>query len=224
MTVYLRTLLLEVIRPTHDGLHTEFGIPASDEADCLSLAIKVQETGQTAVRDQGDPNITGPATGLWQFEKTGGVWEILNAPKIAPIFRELCDRAGVRANDDAVWRFFTTPQSDELAAAAARLVMYLDPAPLPPVSQSAADVALAYYLRRWRPAANPKRENDFTSKAWPQAVEIVLANRRDGLSGARPVPAEPVLPPSAAPSSPSALEARVAALEATLERVRAALR
>lgn len=175
---YLTTLLLDTVRPVHDGLMKEFGIPANDDADCLSLAIKRQESGQTAVRDQGDPAITGPATGLWQFEKTGGIWEVLNHGKIAPIFRDLCARVGVDPVDDTVWRFFTTPAADELAAAAARLVIYIDPAPIPPASLASAPAALAYYLRRWRPAKNPKREADFVRDAWPQAVRIVQANPR----------------------------------------------
>ncbi len=223
MSTYLTGLLLDVIRPVHDGLHLEYGVPASIEADCLSLAIKVQESGLTAVRDQGDPNVTGPATGLWQFEKTGGVWEVLNMQKIAPIFIELCGRAGVRPVDDVVWRFFTTPQSDDLAAAAARLVMYLDPAPLPPATPEGVQAALAYYLRRWRPASNPRREQDFINKAWPAALNVIRASPR----AVRPAAPEPVqAPPSvpAVPVAPSTLEARVAALEARLERVGVAWR
>lgn len=224
MSEYLTSLLLNTIRPVHDGLHAEFGVPASIEADCLSLAIKVQESGPIAVRDQGDPAVTGPATGLWQFEKTGGVWEVLNSPKIAPVFIDLCERAGVRAEADPVWRFFTTPQSDELAAAAARLVMYLDPAPLPPASPEGASAALAYYLRRWRPAKNEKRERDFVTKAWPAALAVVQANPRAGAGSV----VQPVSggqgQPGAGTGDLAALSARVAALEAVLIRVSAALR
>ncbi len=208
MTDYLTTLLLETIRPVHDGLRSEFGIPATIEADCLSLAIKVQESGLTAVRDQGDPAITGPATGLWQFEKTGGVWEVLNSAKIAPIFRELCERVGVSPVADAVWRFFTTPPSDDIAAAAARLVLYLDPSPLPPATAAAAPAALAYYLRRWRPAKSPKREQDFLTKAWPAAVAIVQANPRAGVA-----PVVSAAPVPGGDDSLAALGARVASLE-----------
>ena len=212
MTAILTALLLETIRPVHDGLMHEFGVPASDAADCLSLAIKVQESGPGLVRDQGDPSVTGPATGLWQFEKGGGIWEVLNLPKIAPIFRELCKRAGIAAVDDAVWRFFTTPQSDDLAAAAARLVMYLDPAPLPPVDLAAAQAASDYYHRRWRPGA--KREADFIGKSWPAAVALVKANPR---SAAGPKPAAPM----GAPSNTLDIEARVAKLERLAERLKA---
>lgn len=191
---YLTTLLLNVVRPVHDGLMKEFGVPASDEADCISLAVKCQESGLTAVRDQGDPAVTGPATGLWQFEKGGGIWEVLNHGKIAPIFRNLCARVGVDPVADTVWRFFTTAASDELAAAAARLVIYLDPAPIPPATLAAAPAALAYYLRRWRPAKSPKREADFVRDAWPQAVQIVQANPRPLASPVvtAPSPAAPV--------------------------------
>ncbi len=228
MPGYLDTLLLDVIRPVHDGLHTEYGVPASIEADCLSLAIKVQESGLTAVRDQGDPNITGPATGLWQFELTGGIWEVLNMAKIAPIFRELCETSKVRPIDETVWRFFTTPQSDDLAAAAARLVMYLDPAPLPPATPAGVNAALDYYLRRWRPAKNEKRERDFVTKAWPAALAVIQANPRGDRPAttlpSSPEPAQPVQGVPAPPVAPASLEARVAALEAFLDRVRAVWR
>jgi hypothetical protein len=217
MSEYLKGLLLDIIRPVHDGLHAEYGVPASIEADCLSLAIKIQESGQTAVRDQGDPTVTGPATGLWQFERTGGVWECLNAPKIAPIFVELAERSGLRpVSDQTVWRYFTTPQSDDLAAAGARLVMYLDPAPLPSATLDAVQAALGYYLRRWRPAKNERREQDFVTKAWPQAVAIARANPRtpETVSAAPPTLVE----------RPDRLEARVAELERRMAALGAALR
>lgn len=209
MSAFLPVLLTDVIRPVHDGLMAEFGIPSTIDADCLSLAIKIQESGDGPVRDQGDPNITGPATGLWQFERGGGVWEVLNLAKIAPIFKTLCGRAGIRAEADAVWRFFTTPQSDELAAAAARLVIYLDPAPIPPATLASAAAASAYYHRRWRPGA--KRDHDFITKSWPRAVALVQQYPR----GATPTPA-PAGPVPALPVSPDALadiERRLRALE-----------
>lgn len=231
MADFMTDLLLKVVRPINDGLQAEFGIPATIEADCLMLSIKYQESGPNAVRDQGDPAVTGPATGLWQFEKGGGIWEILNHAKISPIFRNLCARVGVQPVDDTVWRFFTTPQSDELAAAAARLVLYIDPAAIPPATLAAAQAALAYYLRRWRPAKNAQREQDFLMKAWPAAVAIVTANPREahapalGAALASSVPTSAQLGPAAGMTPPDpSLTARVAALERRFDAVGAAFR
>lgn len=212
MSDYLKSLLLDTVRPVHDGLQAEFGVPGSIEADCLSMGIKIQESGLTAVRDQGDPAITGPATGLWQFEKGGGIWEVLNSPKIAPIFIDLCGRAGVRAEADTVWRFFTTAASDQLAAAAARLVMYLDPSALPPATVEGGQAALAYYLRRWRPAKNDKREQDFLMKAWPAAVSIVQANPRTDTPSLLPAAGIPAAVPGGPLTAPD-IERRLAAAE-----------
>lgn len=208
MTV-LPQLLRDLVVPVHRGLMEEFGIPSTREAACLSLAIKHQESGATVVRDQGDPAVIGPATGMWQFERMGGVWEILNTGKTKDIAAELCRRVGVAAQPDPVWRLFTTAAGDELACAFARMLTWVDPAALPPVTLSAEQEAYDYYIRRWRPGA--KRRAAWQD-SWRVAVETV---EQEWAADAPPVsPPEPALP--AAPSD-RALEARVARLEARLD-------
>lgn len=223
MSETLVKLLEDLIRPVHAGLQQEFGVPGTPEAECLSVAIKVQETGQTIIRDQGDPNVIGPATGLWQFERMGGVAEILEDGKTGPIAHELCRRAGVAPRPDPVWRFFTTAAADELACAFARLLIWRDPAPLPPMLPSAEQEAYEYYDRRWRPGA--KRRPAWTT-SWRSALATCAAAPAlsvPGLGGPPaalpPGPPPPVTRPAAPPSQVlpghgPGVEARLAALEA----------
>lgn len=217
MNAVLNSLYRDLIIPVHALLREEFGVPDTLEAACMSVAIKVQESGLTMIRDQGDPNIIGPATGPWQFEKNGGVAEILEDGKIGPIAHELCRRVGVRPERDPVWRLFTTAAGDDLSCAFARLLIFRDPAPLPARTPANAKAAYDYYHRRWRPGAD--REHD-----WPASWQAGLATVGQGAQAApAPLPGPPTVP--AGPLvAPSALEARVAALEARLNRVGAAWR
>lgn len=209
-------VLTDLILPVHAGLMSEFGIPASVEAACLSLGIKHQESGLGVVRDQGDPNVIGPATGMWQFEKNGGVWEILNSRKTGTIAAELCARVGVRPEPDPVWRLFATAAGDELACAFARMLIWVDPAAPPPVALSSEQVAYDYYLRRWRPGA---KRRDAWRQSWRDAVEQV--NRIQAVAATPPAPTPE--PPVTEPLSLLALAARVQSLEETLAAMRRAL-
>jgi hypothetical protein len=158
----------DVIRPVHAGLAREFGIPDGPAADAMSIACGFQES-RFATRDQRDAaNAIGPATGWWQFEKNGGVAEILEARQTRDVATELCRRAGVKAERDPVWRLFASAAGDELACAFARLLVWKDPAALP----SAAQEAYAYYDRNWRPGK--KRPQDWPA-SWAVALEIVGA-------------------------------------------------
>jgi hypothetical protein len=204
-------VLKDLIEPVHAGLLAEFGIPATREAACLSLAIKYQESGRGIVRDQGDPAVLGPATGMWQFEKMGGVWEILNDGKTKQVAAELCSRAGVAPQPDPVWRLFATEAGDELACAFARLLTWKDPAKPPPVALDSVQVAYDYYDRRWRPGA---KRRDAWTVSWANAVAAVSA------ATAAPDVSPPVEPPAILPD----LEARVAELERKVAALAAALR
>lgn len=160
----------DVIRPVHAGLAREFGIPDGPGADAMSIACSFQES-RFATRDQQDAvNAIGPATGWWQFEKNGGVAEILEARQTRYIASELCRRAGVKAERDPVWRLFASAAGDDLACAFARLLVWKDPAALPAVEPGAAQLAYAYYDRNWRPGK--KRPQDWPA-AWADALEVL---------------------------------------------------
>lgn len=231
MSVFLTDLYHSLIKPVHAGLQAEYGIPDTPEAACMSIAIKCQESGfgPKLIRDQGDDGIVGPATGPWQFERNGGVAEVLEEGKVAPIFNDLCRRAGVNPQRDPVWRLFVTAAGDELACAAARLLIWKDPAQPPRIDAGSTSslAGYAYYKRRWRPGAD--READWHAKSWPTAVAIMQAIVGAGTApgGLFSQPAAPAAPDVALPlrgeppnqgsgGMPPAgdLERRVAALEA----------
>lgn len=182
-------LLRETIRPVHLGLQHEFGVPTSEAANCMSLATSYQES-KCAVRDQGNDDIVGPATGFWQFEKNGGVTEIMEHGKTGPIARELCNRLGVAFTRDAVWRTFVSPNGDDLACAFARLLVWKDPAALPPATLAGEQNAYAYYDRNWRPGK--KRPQDWPT-SWSTARNVLGVAGTDELappySPSTPVPA-----------------------------------
>lgn len=216
-----KRLLLETIRPVHDGLKAEFGIPNPPEAEIMSVAAAYQES-KCSARDQGDPNVIGPATGFWQFEKNGGVAEILEHPMTDDIARALAVRSGIAATRDSVWRFFTSEQGDELACVFARLLVWKDRAALPAATPAAASEAYAYYDRNWRPGA--KRPNDWPT-SWNIALQVVRENPR-------PADSSPVISPPVPPgvfvsgamppvtSEIEALRARIAEIERRLSGAR----
>ncbi len=200
----------DFIIPVHAGLKAEFGIPDTPDAACLSVAIAWQESGAKA-RDQGDPAILGPATGKWQFEKMGGVWEVLNDAKLKPISTALCQRAGISPQPEPVWRLFASASGDELACAFARLLIWKDPAPLPAMTPGSEQAAYDYYKRRWRPGAD--RRTAWT-ESWRCGLTVVAG------SGAGAAPGVEA-PPAADASSIAAL---VADVDAAMGRLRSALR
>ena len=115
-----------------------------------ALAIQRQEDpqqtrAQVLIGTDGK-RLKGPARGLWQFEKGGGVRGVLLHRATAKLAMEVCDALGVDPTPDAVWSALET--DDVLAAAFARLLIYTDPFPLP-TTQAAAWTM--YADRLWRP-------------------------------------------------------------------------
>ena len=119
------------------------GSMASPEARAMLLAIGLQESGFRYRRQL--PN--GPARGFWQFEMSGGVAEILTTPATKPIIEPIV----------AMFRFVPSPAAcheaiqnhDVLAACFARLLLWVDPRPMP--SALEAEKGWQIYLRNWRP-------------------------------------------------------------------------
>ena len=117
----------------------------SDPARAQVLTIMLQESELNA-RVQGDD---GPAHGLAQFERNGGVRGVLQHPATAKLANALCAARGVPATSYSVYT--ALPGDDVLAAGFARLYLYTDPAPLPKLGD--IDGAWECYLRIWRPGA-----------------------------------------------------------------------
>lgn len=120
----------------------------SDRAEVMMLAIALQEAGKGGLLayrlQQG-----GPARGLWQNERGGGVVGVLSHPSTADLARHFCAVRGVPALAASVYD--ALPHDDVLAAGFARLLLYADAAPLP--APDDADGAWRCYLRNWRPGA-----------------------------------------------------------------------
>ena len=140
-----------LVRDVLAEMEQQDGIPDTRAARVMLVAISGQEAAWTH-RDQvvvGKlPGAIGPATGLWQFERGGGVAGVLRHPASAPIAWRWCRQAripGLTPSPDAVWRRLVT--DDRLACALARLLLLTDPRPLPTEMQEGWD----YYRRNWRP-------------------------------------------------------------------------
>ena len=142
----------EVIDP---GLARLFGLaglpPPSQPARSMMLAIALQESGAAlAARYQGSPAANpGPARGFWQFEQGGGVYGVLNHPASRSSALRLCEACEVVSQTAAVWR--ALEGHDFLACGFARLLLWTDPAALPPPTPASREAAWNYYLRLWRP-------------------------------------------------------------------------
>lgn len=120
-----------------------------DEATVMLLAIALQESG---LRER--VQVGGPAHGLWQFEKAGGVSRVLKHPQSVGYARTLCEQFNVPPTEAAV--YWQLPENDELAAGFARLLLWTDPQKLPALGD--VDDAFDLYIRTWRPgdyARNP---------------------------------------------------------------------
>jgi hypothetical protein len=143
------------------------GYPAWDtpRARHLLIAIGLQES-RLKYREQVIPNrkpgTKGPALGLWQFERGGGVRGVLNHPVSAPAARIL---VGSQPEHD-VW--LALEKDDVLAAKFARLLLLTDPRPLP--SRSNTQAGWNYYIRNWRPG---KPHPETWGKFWRQAGDLV---------------------------------------------------
>ena len=90
---------------------------------------------------------TGPARGLWQFERGGGVAGVLSHPTTAKLARDVCAARGVNPDSDSVWK--TLEHDDALACAFARLLLWTDAKPMP----TRASEGWECYVRVWRPGA-----------------------------------------------------------------------
>lgn len=129
----------------------------------LLIAIGLQESGLKYRRQLGN----GPARGLWQNERGGGVRGVVTSAATAAHCRNLALARGVRFDADAIWQALEI--DDVLAAGMARLILFADPRPLPPMD----DPLLTWvcYLRNWRPG-EPRPDD------WPKNHFAALATVR----------------------------------------------
>ncbi|TBU86796.1 hypothetical protein [Phytopseudomonas dryadis] len=123
---------------------------SSASAEIMLLAITQQEDPDQRRRQWP----TGPARGLWQFERGGGVRGVLNHAASSAHAWAVCAARGVEPDPAAVWA--ALEHDDVLAAAFARLLLWTDPKPLPGANDPAGGWSL--YERTWRPGRpHPER-------------------------------------------------------------------
>jgi hypothetical protein len=132
-------------------------------ARAMMLATAGQESQFRARKQIVKPGVPPPAMGLWQFERGGGVTEILESlntrPFILPILRMLAIPPMPAAVHEAI------AYHDPLAAVCARLLLYRDPRTMPTKTQSV--LGWDIYLRNWRPGKpHPEKWPWNFAEAW----------------------------------------------------------
>lgn len=121
----------------------------SNEAKVMLLSTGLQESmlKHRFQIVQGKPGAKGPARGLWQFEKGGGVRGVLTHKASAGLAKEIQAELGHGRGVDAAYE--ALEHDDVFAAVFARLLYYTDPYNLPEVDQVRR--AWNLYERTWRP-------------------------------------------------------------------------
>jgi hypothetical protein len=140
------------------------GVSSDDRARVMLLAIAGQESGLRYRAQVG-----GPARGLWQFERGGGVRGVLNHPATAKVAARACAELLIPATEVSVHP--ALEDNDDLACVFARLLLLSDPAPLPAMDQP--DTGWGYYERNWRPG-KPHRQT--WAEKWRDALEAAASS------------------------------------------------
>lgn len=166
------TLLKTAIVPALGLIDRRLDSPA---ARAMLVCVALQESGLTARRqilDAGRPwwqSRPGPARGLWQFERQGGVYGVIVRNSTAkaithPALKELLYPYDDYPNDVSLV-FDAIVHNDVLAAVLARALLYTVPHPLP--GRMDADVGWGQYLSAWRPGKPHKSTwADNYRRAW----------------------------------------------------------
>lgn len=135
----------------------------STKARVILLAIAGQEADfRHRYQILNTPGAKGPARGLWQFERGGGVTGTLNHKSSSSHARSFAQQRVGATDPDSVWQ--ALEHDDILAAIYARLLLWTDAAALPEVGD--VEGAWQLYLRCWRPGA------------WTRGSETQRANLR----------------------------------------------
>jgi hypothetical protein len=121
----------------------------SAQARVMLYAIGLQESRLIHRRQLvgNPPRPTGPAKGIFQFERGGGCKGVVEHPASRYWMHHLCEKRGVAFNATALWNAIET--DDVLAAGAARLLLFTDPRKLPDLGDERG--AWNLYIRVWRP-------------------------------------------------------------------------
>lgn len=168
MTTLLRTIIHEAVDPAFQLLPAMFD---TRPARVQMLAIGLQES-RFLYRAQrtSSPYVKGPARGLWQFERGGGVEGVMTHYSSKDLARWVCLRRKVPSEIALVHARLEF--DDILAACFARLLLWTEAAPLPAIDAPASE-GWQYYLNTWRPG-KPHPET------WDRYYEQALAAVGEG--------------------------------------------
>lgn len=92
----------------------------------------------------------GPARGIFQFERGGGVAGVLQHPSTKKVAIDVCAQLGIAPTTEAVYEALRTTD-DQLDVAFARMLYWTDKDPLPEFGD--VSKSWEYYVRNWRPGA-----------------------------------------------------------------------
>ena len=157
---------VEVLRPALDEVLPVIEIPPSAAAERMLLAIGQQESLLHYRHQVLSGGRKGPARGLWQFERGGGVVGVMTHKSSANRARALADARGLSFDSYVLWA--AIEYDDALATGFARLLLWTDPRPLPEAQE--LNLAWQYYLRNWRPG---KPHPDVWPDNWQRSVVAV---------------------------------------------------
>lgn len=135
--------------------------------DSLPARAMLWAIGRQEGRMHYRRQIGGPARGLWQFERGGGVAGVLSHPASKAHAERVCKARGVPADSHAVYA--ALEHDDVLATCFARLLLWTDPRALPAPLRANAHEAWKTYIRNWRPG---KPHISTWSDFWAEAVEL----------------------------------------------------
>lgn len=164
--ILLDAILKSAINPALSLLPVKMD---SDAARVMLLAIGLQESRLTFRQQKtSDPYRPGPAAGLWQFERGGGVAGVMSHAQTHTYALEFTRSRKVPFDSSLIWS--ALPHDDILAAGFARLLLWADRQPLPAVD-AGPDAAWNCYTRNWRPG-RPRRESwdEFHAQARAQVL------------------------------------------------------
>lgn len=154
----MNTILTTIIEPALLLLPPRM---TSDKAIAMMLAIGMQES-ELRYRKQ----IGGPARGLWQFERDGGVAGVLRHTLTRDHALSCCHALGNAGTIAAVYH--QLEHDDVLAACFARLLLWTIPQGLP--GRDEPEEGWAQYIKAWRPGKPHRRTWD---KNFKDAWEVV---------------------------------------------------
>ena len=136
-------------------------------ARAMLIAIALQESGLRARRQmlengkQWWESKPGPANGLWQFERDGGVRGVMRHAAASAIVLPVIDALLYPRDPYAVHEALI--HNDVLACVLARALLYSTPDAMPRPNE--ADKGWAIYIKAWRPG-KPHTE------VWPENYRI----------------------------------------------------